>query len=396
MQQRIVRTPDAASFLGLVPTLVGMQPEESLVLVVFRGKRTCGALRLDLPHLHGDVALKRFTNTVTGMVCRVQDADGLVPIVYTRAPFRAAPRALLRRVATRARTAGLDVKDVLIVARDAWASLLDPDAPPGGRPLAQITPTVLDGEPALLDAAAELRLPAVTVRDVGTFAGHVARWEGSADGVGAPVHGFDPSAGLRGRAFGRAAVPAKPFLERVVDGLDVGPVLEGMLESHEGPGPCPCLALLAVMARAPVLRDLAMLQFAWGPEFGAHVRDRTLLEPSEPLGVDEPVTLAFRGGDMPRPDQHRIGAALATVKLALAHVPLEERAPLSAMAGWLHWALGHGSIASAFADRAAAVDPGYPFARLLRAMLASATLPEWAFREEPLGEAGRAWLRPPA
>jgi hypothetical protein len=397
MQQRIVKAPDAASFLGLVPTLVGMEPVESLVLVVFRGKRTCGALRLDLPRLAGDVALKRFTNTMIGMVCRVDGADGVVPVAYTRSPFRRAPRALMLRLAQRARTAGLDVKDLLIVAGDGWGSLLDPDLPPGGRSLEHIRPALLDGEPPLLDVEAALQLPRVGPESLREFDARLADWESLPDGTGTPVHGFDPSAGLSGRSFGRAALPGPPFVERVLAGLDAGPVIEGMLHPHpEGGAPCACLALLAALADRPVLRDLAMLQFAWGPEFGAHVRKRTLLEDGGPLQKAEPVTLAFSGGDMPRPDPRRIDAGLRIVILAAAHLPARERAPLFSMAAWLHWALGHGSIAGAFADRAARDDPRYPFAELLQNLFASGALPEWAFREQPLGEPGRAWLRPPA
>ncbi|MDQ1512881.1 MAG: hypothetical protein QOC59_723 [Microbacteriaceae bacterium] len=394
MQQRIVKTPDAASFLGLVPTLVGMEPVESLVLVVFRGSRTCGALRMDLPRLAGDVAVKRFTNTLIGMVCRVDGADGVVPVAYTGAPFAVAPRALLLRLAGRARTAGLAVKDLLVVAGDAWGSLLDPDLPPEGRSLQQIAAIPLDGEPPLLDPAAALRLPVVPPDSVRRFAVDLAAWRSRPDGTGADLHGLDP--GARGAAFGRR-MAGRPFVERVLAGLDLGPAIEGMLEPHpEGAAPCRCLALLAALVERPVLRDLVMLQVAWGPEFGAHVRDRTLLHDGGPLDAEEPVTLAFSGGDMPRPDQRRIETALQVVALTAAHLPVGERAPLFAVAAWLHWAQGHGSIAGAFADRAAREDPGYPFAHLLGTLFETGALPEWAFREQPLGEAGRAWLRSPA
>ncbi|HWU57763.1 MAG TPA: DUF4192 family protein, partial [Microbacteriaceae bacterium] len=47
--QTIVKTTKPQDLLALVPHLVGFRPSNSLVLVAFRGKRTGGAYRVDLP-----------------------------------------------------------------------------------------------------------------------------------------------------------------------------------------------------------------------------------------------------------------------------------------------------------------------------------------------------------
>jgi len=41
MTPTIVKTREAHDFLALVPQLAGFQPERSVVLVAFRGNRTC-------------------------------------------------------------------------------------------------------------------------------------------------------------------------------------------------------------------------------------------------------------------------------------------------------------------------------------------------------------------
>ncbi|MDH2445036.1 DUF4192 family protein [Amnibacterium sp. CER49] len=382
----VVRADDAAAFLGLVPALTGGTPQESLVLVAFTGRRTAGALRLDLPVSSARGVGKRFATTAVGMLCKVERVDGVVPVVYTGLPFARAPWPLLERVASRAREAGLDVRDLLVVAADGWGSLLDPAQPVGGRPLAEIGPTPQGTR--LLEVDEAVRLPEVPEPEIEVFLDALVRWELLPEGAGR-VHGLDPARGVRGRAFGPAAAPER-FVGRVLGGLDVSAAIEGMLEEHPD-GPCACSALLAALAGLPVLRDLVMMQFAWGPEFGAYVRERTLVS-AEPVEPTDPVVLAFSGGDMVRPDPDRVERGIAAVKRAAACLSPADRAPLLTVAGWLSWTLGRGTIAAAFVDRALVADPAYPFASLLGTMLGAGMLPEWAFRTEPLAPAARAWL----
>src|SRR5206468_3124532 len=103
--------------------------------VVFHGSRTMGALRLDLP---GPDAHQDLAGHAIGTVCRLDGADGVVPVVYADEPFAEAldrARTLLDDLLTAGRRAGLTVKDVLCVAADGYGSLLDPELPTAGRPL---------------------------------------------------------------------------------------------------------------------------------------------------------------------------------------------------------------------------------------------------------------------
>jgi hypothetical protein len=364
MQQTVVRARTAADLLALVPSLVGMAPHRSLVLVVFHGSRTMGALRLDLPgpEVAGDLA-----GHAIGTVCRLDGADGVVPVVYADGPFPEAlarARGLLDELRTAGRRAGLRVKDALCVAADGYGSLLDPDLPDAGRPLSELPePT---GLPPLLDLDAATDLEGVPEEDRRRFLARVRR---------------------SARATGRSG--------RTVDGVLSAPDPVGAIEraldlDRFDPVPVP---LVAALADLPVLRDLLLLQIGWGPVFGGAVLARTLLPAEEPLGPEEAPGLAFCGGDMPRPDPERVVRAIELLRVTAAHLPERHRAPLLTMLAWLHWALGRGSVAGRFVEAARQIDPRYGLADLLARMLGAGMLPEWAYRAEPVGEVGRLWAR---
>jgi hypothetical protein len=361
----IVKANRPVDFLQLVPRLVGFRPTESLVLVAFTGRRTHAAMRFDLPGTDDPVELDAVARHLVGLLCRVERVDGLVPVVYTAAPLAAAPVLLVELVARHAHLAGLLLKDAFCVAGDGWGRL------PHGRrhPLAQ-----LGGDhPDLLDPAAELRIGDVAPEARARFAATLAAWRTRSAGPGGSVHGFAP--GGQGTAFRRTG----SFLERAAGGLDIGPLIEGMLTPHDDGDPCPCLSALAALAASPDLAEHLLLHIAWGPAFGDRVR-RSWLEHRE----DDPLAdAALGGGEIARPSVPRIEAGLNAIRAALAHLEPAARAPLAACAAWLEWALGRGSLASDFVDLALAADPAHPFAVVLAVKLRRGELPEWAFREEP-------------
>lgn len=363
-QQTVVRARTAADLLALVPSLVGMAPRRSLVLVVFAGSRTMGALRLDLPQLE---AARDLAGHAVGQVCRLDGADGVVPVVYADGPFQAAvgpARLLLDEVASAARRAGLRLKDALCVAGDGYGSPFDPDLPPDGRPLTDLQePT---GLPPLLDVEAAVLLPEVPEEDRRRFL-------------------------VRARRAARASGRSGRTVEGVLTSPDpVGAIERALDLDRVDLEPVPVLAALAEL---PVLRDLVLLQIGWGPVFGAAVLARTVLAGDEPLGPDDACSLAFCGGDMPRPDPERVERGIELLRVTAAHLPVQHRAPLLTMLAWLHWSLGRGSVAGRLVDAARVLDPGYGLAGLLARMLGAGMLPEWAYRREPVGEVGRAWAR---
>ncbi|KFF60902.1 hypothetical protein JF66_01240 [Cryobacterium sp. MLB-32] len=138
MQPTIVKTRKASDFLALVPQLVGFLPEQSLVLVAFRGNRTCGALRFNLPDTDAPLKVhKRIATTLVGTLCKIPGVDAVVPVVYTGDCFAAVggmpQEDFLGCLMKRAEMSGFLVRDALCVAADAWGSYCDPNCPASGR-----------------------------------------------------------------------------------------------------------------------------------------------------------------------------------------------------------------------------------------------------------------------
>ena len=120
----IIRAEQAHDFLALVPMLAGFRPERSIVCVAFRGNRTVGVLRHDLPRRARDRA--PLVSVIVGTICRMPGIDAVVPVVYTDARFagRGIPeRALLQLLVKEAERAGFTVRDALCRGADAWASV---------------------------------------------------------------------------------------------------------------------------------------------------------------------------------------------------------------------------------------------------------------------------------
>jgi hypothetical protein len=134
----IIRADGPARFLSLVPHLLGFAPTSSLVLIPFSGRRSAGAMRFDLPVDAADEDIDRIAATCIGMVCRIEDADAVAVVVYASMPLQGpagAPadlpqRALVDAIAVRADTCGLELRDALCVADDAWARYDDPGSVP--------------------------------------------------------------------------------------------------------------------------------------------------------------------------------------------------------------------------------------------------------------------------
>ena len=131
-------------------------------------------------------------------------------------------------------------------------------------------------------------------------------------------------------------------------------------------------------------RDAALLQWSFGPEMGQRVveEDLEFLQNPKLVGGDEETTRLLLGVG-PRPDPMRIEHAIATLKRLASLAPRAELPGLLTMLAWLSWALGRGSIAGAFTDRARSLGPECGFAALLDAILSSGHLPEWAFHVPP-------------
>jgi hypothetical protein len=378
----IIRATAPHDLLALVPALAGFLPERSIVCVAFRGNRSAGVLRHDLPRRARDRSA--VATAIIGTLCRIPGVDAVVPIAYTDATFAGAggipERAFLALLMGKAEQAGFAVRDALCRAADAWGSLFDHDGPATGHPLALID-----------ESAAARRAPAPP----GGLGSHTAQGE-----LPTP----DAATARKIAAELAALTDAGHLEERLVRlGANADPVelVETLVARDAAKHPPLRLAWFLHLAELPAMRDAMLLQFAFGPDIGAtahHDAEATTGRAGQRgLSVDELVTeeaargvtdatsdLLSRlllGQSTLRPDPRRVERAIAVVRTAIAAAPKGSRCGALCIAAWLSWSLGRGSAAGALLDEALMIDPEHSMAVLLAAFIGSGALPEWAFAE---------------
>lgn len=405
MQPTVVKTSQPGEFLALVPELVGFQPENSVALVAFRGNRTCGALRFTLPKADGPEKLyKRIATTIVGMVCKIPGVDAVVPVVYTDEGF--ADRSVIPQehfthiLIQRCELSGFLVRDAFCVGSDGWGSYRDSGHPAGGRPLSDLAP-------------AALTLPGTDERQRRAL-GSLASWADLPD-VGLAARERTAKLLRRYQRLARKAESVPELFDLVGDLLDPVATAEVVPTWDPQCVDIPDAAALLLLVQSPSNRDQIMLQLAFGRQLGAAAFELNVryaaLQRVTGLSMDEIVRaeIEYRasvannadtaddsgseagqrisdlmmGMTSTRPDPSRIEAALVVLKAVTAMAPRSARPAPLCMLAWLSWALGRGSVAGIFIDRALEIDPHYGMAMLLDTLLGTGHLPEWAYAVPP-------------
>lgn len=358
----VVKTPEAQDFLALVPQLAGFHPSRSIILVAFRGNRTCAAMRFDLPQPASPKAYRSIATSLIGMLCKIRGADALVPVAYTDERFAEAGgvphRAFIDVLVARAELSGFLVRDALCVAADGWGSYLDKECPSGGRPLDQITSSSV--------ATAGLR------QDLGKVD----------DGADLPTADFATSERvsrqLRRYRKLEADIDAEEFDRERALLSELPLLMEFALRMERKDIDDQLAALLILALSSPPVRDATLLLWAFDLEVGHRAfddNDRFLAG----LPPEDDNVVAYFWGDGPRPDPSRIATAIGLLKFLAANAPPSRRPALLCMLGWLNWALGRSSLAAQFVTLAEGIDRSYGLAEVLRGMISAGHLPEWAF-----------------
>lgn len=371
----IITAHDAQDLLALVPELAGFRPVESLVLVAFRGKRSRGALRVDLPDTADADALSAVASSLIGLLCKIPEVDAVVPLVYTSARFDAGnvpPHGeAMNALIFHAERSGFLVRDALCVAADGWASYLDTAVPPGGRSLSLIADSAVNAQ-----LAAERPPGAPADRAMPDQRGPDPRG-GTADlatrqRMGRLINRFRAMANDEA-ALGEPSAELAALLELpAVAEMSLCCPVETVSELDAA-------ALLFAMQDPPT-RDMLLIHWAFGVEAGARAeRENLRFAAGEPGAGRESAALFW--GDGPRPDPERIEAAIELLLELVARSPRRCTPPALCMVAWLNWALGRSSRAAVFLEMALAIDPGYGLAGILETMLAIGRLPEWAFAD---------------
>lgn len=357
----IVRATSPAEFLALVPHLAGFCPESSLVLVPFRGHRTAGVLRLDLPP--GDVTA--FASTAVGMLCRMPGVDGAVAVTYCADPIDPLPRADLHgAIATHMRTCGLALIDALCVGADGWASYVN--AHQHGTALERAE---LPDQPAPRpDQHAGVRLERAKKKDVAGMATSLRSVLRALEAVlhpGATTAHIDPR-----------AIAAVQDLDDMTQAWDTSLTLtDPVWHSFR-------MAVVVWALGTPPVRDTVLATWCHGIAGGRRALEQQVAWTTDGTTPDGPLFLA---GEGPRPSPARLVAGLELTRRLASLTTGAERAACLATAAWLSWALGRGTHAHAYAVHALRLDPTHGLAAIVRDLAAAGHLPAWAFTD-PDGE----------
>lgn len=357
----IIHATDSAEFLGLIPSIAGFTPRRSLVLMPFHGKRTHGAMRVDLPGPDADPL--HVADGVCGLIEQIGGVDAVAIIVYTDDGAQHTHDGLLLphltladAVATTLHEQGFHIVESLCVTPGGWADYFDE-------------------EPALRPLSAIPRAPEVV--GVGDVSGDQL--------TGATLPGSDLAERER---VGRALRDLGAALSGEAQGTDPAVILmaastlddlpgffEDLLDHPDDLLPVECAALLWCLNR-PTIRDAALVQWATDLDGGTDALGAQLAFSGSGQPVPDAIGEIFLGQG-PRPDTDRLGCALTIVRHAASRAPRAARPGALTAAAWLSWALGRSSHAGAYVDQVLEIDPHHSMAALLSTMLGAAILPQW-------------------
>lgn len=367
----LLRASDSADFLRIVPSLAGFTPRQSIVLLPFRGSRTYGAMRLDLPR--DGTPLEEYADAAVGLVARVDGTDAVALVVYTDDEMQSTRDGLVLPYAVAvdellgcAEDAGLRVVDALCVTPSAWSSYLVDEPQVGALADIGTAPLVPDLDDVSRDQFAGTELPPADLAEK--------------ERVGRALLDLSSLLGHEGRSAltGREnplAIAALVMLE------DVPAFFESVLHAPDDLPPFATAALLWCLDR-PLFRDVAIAQWATSLAGGVRSLEAQLAFSANGAIVPDELGQVFLGRGS-APDPERLRSALSVVRHAAARAPRASRPASLTAAAWLSWALGRSTHAGRYLELAREIDPQYGLAALLETMIGGAMLPEWAFRRGP-------------
>lgn len=326
------KAANAGEFLALIPVMLGYHPVDSVVIAVFSGKLSHGAMRFDMPRNRATAA--QLATVATGLVCKVAGATGLAVVVYGDPELA---EHIGTDLSTSAAAAGLRIVDALVVSDGRWARIGTEDEPVE----LEAVPHQLSGMVSEGDQFSGSELPAANE----ALTAEVAR------GIENDSRDLSPAEML-------------DLFERAVDAA--GDDLTAL----------DWTSLVWCLAR-PGLRDVALMQWAGDQPAGAVALEAQL---AWERGTEYPSDLArVMWGEGPRPDPQRLERALTVCLNAAALAPTVQKPGALASAAWLAWSLGRSTHADQHEAHAQSIDPEHGLAEIVRTMVAAGHLPEWAF-----------------
>ncbi|SMH40517.1 protein of unknown function [Rathayibacter oskolensis] len=368
-EPELLRASGFEDLLSAVPSMIGMRPENSLVVVPFLGRRASGGFRIPLPERLRRAEIEELARGCVRIIRSVPHAGSVLAVVYTAAsyeqsggvPMLELGRAILRRV----ERTDFGIVGVAWVADDGWGRYTVPTETRRPRPLSEIETSETGlfaraATPEPLDVVALASLPAVDDDDRAVVAAVLAR--GAVDRE-------------------RNVIPT---VERWLEG--------GVTPQWE--------ARIIRILQSPPLRDQLTIQIALGREAAEESRRRqrrleavqaftgeTMDEiverelASEDADAHDIAAAALLMGTGSGPDRDRIGPATDALARLAALAPLESRPAVLTVLAWCWWSRGVASLAAVHLDSALRIDPGYSMAQLYTSVFNYRSLPDWVIDE---------------
>lgn len=340
-----VRISTPQSLLRLLPHLVGTPEPPSLIVLPFTEGRSGMPMTLDLPDpgCPGDA----FDGCAIAIDRGAPHADALVLIAVVVAPIGSGSLPLrdeLRALAGRLEEGGWHVRELLVLGPDAWGDYTHPDAARG--PLAELD--LLDNPASGLERPRAV--PPVPERADGP---HLAAVDAHLDTVPTP-------------ALHAAMAAPIEALELALDQVQRLGSGGGAL----GVDPARAVALAVLLVQLPHYRDVAI-------DVALDGVDRARESVDDPDGPAAERAAERILGIGPAPDPERLHDRLDLWSAIAAATPLDHRAPVLVIVGFLHYFLGRARTAVRCADLAQALDPALTMAPLLRQVVDTKLAPDW-------------------
>jgi Domain of unknown function (DUF4192) len=386
----ILKANGPADVLAMIPSIAGFEPRDSLILLAFRGKRSCAAIRFDLPASHSATVLKRFATFAVGTVCKLPGVDAVVAAIYANEPVGSSNRLphadYAEVVGRRLRQSGFELRQLLCQAEDAWGSYLDTRLPIGGHSLVEIFESPLLADvPKELNSRRDLdgpdRIPDADTSVRARFASQLAEQRSALDNFRAASEAANPANEENDESVPDRLVPwsnLPEFFEQALEWDDQRIEQQG--------------ATLLLVIQAPPMRDAAMLQWASDIRIGeisleqsAQVNEGTWRAGDTATPMEAAIEQLLGNlmlGIGPRPDPKRVEGGITLLLLLVSLAEDADRPAPLCMLAWLSWALGRGTEAGRFIDEVRTIDPHYGMGELLDAMFSNAMMPEWAFQDQ--------------
>ncbi|PPI19342.1 hypothetical protein C5D34_02715 [Rathayibacter sp. AY1B1] len=344
--------------LAAVPSIIGIRPEESVVVVPFLGTRAGGGFRIPLPEALRGREAEALAGGCAAVMETMPRATGVLVVVCTRAGYaeeRGIPHLDLGRAVLRClERTRLDIVAVACIAADGWGRYTDAEECRRPRPLLEIERSetgvlarAVADEPLDIDALSVL--PPVAEADR-TLVAEVLR-----------------------------RPPLVDDTERLVERWLSGP----RDVRREG--------LIVRTLQSPPLRDRVTVQIARSAQAGVGVPPVAVGEARAGTDDDHDLELsALLLGSGRAPERARLARATGLLARAAALAPEEARSSVLTVLAWCWWARGVSSLAGLHLDEALRLDPDDSMARLHASLFAARPLPDWvlAAAAEALDAAG--------